>query len=486
MRSSRLASSAFALLGLAACGGDDGGATPTDARRTDAAVTDAAVIDAPPIDAAVDAPIDAPPAGTGTTVWVFGDIATNNVGQLGKFTHPSAAVATPTFVPAAGELPSLNFPVPFSISNDSARVVYVSRAAVTDPWKISYSTAAGAGIVDVFTAPLAATVISDVALSPDKTKIAFRADLATAGLFDVYVVSAAAAGVPVKLSPDRADVLLDAQAFLSWSPDSRYLAFGGAFTTANLNELRIRDTMANTTGTALAAAAILAADNPRGLLLPPVWGPANKLFVAARITAAGERRIYTANPDGTGFAVLANTIITRGDNTMSQAANFALSPDGATIVFAADAPLATAFEIYKMPSTGAAAPMRLTAGTIGANRGVDTFRPMRFNPAGTAVAYAADHGATDDKFQPWVIPVAGGAARRLATIGVDTDAARDVQAMAWTLDSTTLYVIGDAGAADNDFEVYALDAAMTDQATPAKIDPPPMGDVFELTTRATP
>ncbi len=481
MRSSSFVSSALALIGLAACGGDDG-VSPTDARRIDARVTDAAELDAPAVDAAVDAMVDAATP-TGTTVWVFGDIATNNVGQLGKFTHPAAGVVTPTFVPAAGELPVNNFPVPFSVSADGSRVVYVARAAVADPWKISYAAADGSGVVDVFTAPAVATVIADVALSPDKTKIAFRADLALAGQFDIYVVPAAAAGVPVKVSPDRNNNALDAQAHLAWSADSRYLAFGGEFTTDNLNEVLIRDTMANTTATALSAAAILAVDNPRGLLLAPVWGNGNKLFFSARITAAGERRIYTANADGSAFAVQPNTLITRVDTTMAQASNFALSPDGTTIVFAADGIIATAFELYRMPSTGAVAPTRLSGGTVLPGRGVETFRPMRFNPAGTAVAFAADWGLTDDKFQPYVAPLAGGAPRRLAILGLDTDASRDVQTMAWTNDSAFLYAIADAGALDNDFQVYALDVSMTDQALTAKLAPPAMGDAFELLTR---
>ena len=136
-----------------------------------------------------------------------------------------------------------------------------------------------------------------------------------------------------------------------------------------------------------------------------------------------------------------------------------------------------------MPSSGAQAPLRLTSGTIAAGRGVDTFRPMRISPTGTAVAFGADYGATDEKYQPYVVNVAAGPIRRLAVVGLDTDAARDVQSLAWTADGTFLYAIGDGGAADNDFEVYALDAAMTDQALSAKIDPPVSGDVFELTTR---
>ena len=483
MRNLRLVSSVLAVLGAAACGGDDGD-TPIDARRIDARVIDAPEIDAPAIDAAVDAPVDAMTP-TGTTVWVFGDVMTNNLQQLGKFMHPVATPpATLTFVPAAGEMPGTNFPVPFSVSNDGTRVAYVSRATAADPWKISIAAADGTGVVDVFTAAAATTVISDVVLSPDKTKIAFRGDLGTAGVLDIYVVAAQAASTPVKVSPDRTDPALDAQLYMAWSSDSRYLAFGGEFTTDNLNEVLIRDTMANSTATALPAAMILAVDNPRGQLLWPAWGPGNKLFISARITAAGERRIYTANADGTGFAVLANSVVARGDATMAQASHFALSPDGNTIVFAADAPTATAFEIYSMPSTGAAAPTRRTAGTVAAGRGLDAFRPIRFNAAGTAVAFGADYGATDEKYQPYVVSVSGAASvRRLATIGLDTDAARDVQNMAWTNDGAFVYAIADAGAADNDFGVYALDATMTDQATTAVVVPPMSGDAFEVVTR---
>jgi Tol biopolymer transport system component len=485
MRNPRLSSALAPLLLLAgaACGGDDGD-TPIDARRIDARVIDAAAIDAPPIDAAVDAAIDAAPPAV-TTVWVFGDIATNNLQQLGKFTHPVATPpATLTFVPAAGEMPFANFPVPFSVAADGSRVVYIARATATDPWKISYAAADGAGVVDVFTAPAAANVLSDVALSPDKTKIAFRADLAVAGQLDIYVVAAQANATPVKVSPDRNDPNLDAQQYLSWSRDSRYLAFGGEFTTDNLNEVRIRDTMANTTATALPASEILVATNPRGLLSAPQWTAAGKVIFNARNTAAGERRLYSASADGTGLAVLPNTLITRGDTTMSEANNFGLSPDGATIAFAADGVIATAFELYAMPSTGAAAPTRLTAGDVAAGRGLDVFRPIRFNPAGTMIAFGADYGATDDKFQPYVLSAAGGAApRRLALIGLDTDAARDVQHIAWTGDGAFLYAIGDGGAADNDFEVYALDTAMTDQATTVLVDPPASGDAFEIVTR---
>jgi Tol biopolymer transport system component len=512
---------ALSVAGLAACG-DDGGSNPPidaprpidgrvidaanpDAAEIDATVPDAATPDAATPDAATPdaatpdaaspdaaappdaATPDAPPAPMNTTVWVFGDVATNNVGQVGFFAHPQAATVTPTFVPATGQTPVNNFPTPFSIATDGTRIAYVSGASGTGPWSLSIANADGTGAVEVFAAP-ATSIITDVALSPDKTKIAFRADLELAGMFDVYVVSAAAAQTPVKVSPDRAtnDVALDAQAFLAWSANSRFLAFGGAFTVAGENEVRIRDTMANTTATALGDAAIMAPDAPRGLLIAPQWTASNTLVFAARVSVAGERQLYTANADGTGFAVLPNSVITRADTMMSQANTFALSPDGTQIAFAADGVVATAFEVYVMPATGATAPTRLTSGTIAAGRGLDAFRTPRWNPAGTAIAFGADYGATDDKFQPYVLPLAGGTLRRLAILGTDTDAARDVQNLAWTHDGAFVYAIADGGATDNDFEVYALDASMTDQTPALRVDPPASGDAFDVVTRFVP
>jgi Tol biopolymer transport system component len=486
MRSPRLLAyvlgSVVALTAGTACRGDDDGGTSVDARRIDARVIDAPTIDA----STIDAPIDAPGA-SGTTVWVFGDLVTNNVQQLGTFTHPVATPpATLTFVHSAGELPFTNFPVPFSIAADGSRIAYVSRALAADPWKLSYAAADGTGVVDVFMAPLGRS-ITDVSLSPDKTKIAFRADLELATMFDVYVVPATVGATPVKISPDRTvpAPTLGALGHLSWSRDSRYLAFGGDFTTDNLNEVRIRDTQANTTATALPASEIMATTNPRGLLSAPQWTAAGKLVFNARNTVAGERRLYSANADGTGLAVLANTLITRADDTLAEASSFGLSPDGLTIAFAADGVIATAFELYAMPATGAAAPTRLTGGDVPAGRGLDLNRPPRFNPAGTAIAFGADYGATDDKFEPYVAPIAPGPGpHRLAVIGPAADASRDVQNLAWTGDGAFIYAIADGGALDNDpFALYALDTTLTDQPLTPILTPPASGDAFEVVTR---
>jgi hypothetical protein len=118
---------ALSVAGLAACG-DDGGSNPPidaprpiDGRLIDAANPDAADIDATVPDAAIPdaatpdaatpdaatpdaaspdaaappdaASPDAPPAPMNTTVWVFGDVATDNDGQIGSLRSPRRALS---------------------------------------------------------------------------------------------------------------------------------------------------------------------------------------------------------------------------------------------------------------------------------------------------------------------------------------------------------------------------------------------------------
>jgi hypothetical protein len=389
---------ALSVAGLAACG-DDGGSNPPidapraiDGRLIDAANPDAADIDATVPDAAIPdaatpdaatpdaatpdaaspdaaappdaASPDAPPAPMNTTVWVFGDVATDNDNQIGRFAHPQSAVVAPTFVPAAGVLTDGGgFPV--SISADNLMIAYASSAAGTSPLTLSVSNTDGTGAVNVFTTTSPA-VITHIAISPDKTKIAFRADMAVAGQFDIYVVPAMAAQTPVKVSPDRNNAALDALEHMTWSSDSRYLAFGGEMMTDGYNEVLVRDTMTDTTTAVVSTAAILATAAPRGMLLPAQWGPGGKLYFAAVLSAQNERKLFWSNADGTALQILPNTELTRTDTTISQTNTFSLSPDGTRIAFASDGLLATAYEVYVMPATGATAPTRLTSGTIAA------------------------------------------------------------------------------------------------------------------------
>jgi hypothetical protein len=350
---------ALSVAGLAACG-DDGGSNPPidapraiDGRLIDAANPDAADIDATVPDAAIPdaatpdaatpdaatpdaaspdaaappdaASPDAPPAPMNTTVWVFGDVATDNDNQIGRFAHPQSAVVAPTFVPAAGVLTDGGgFPV--SISADNLMIAYASSAAGTSPLTLSVSNTDGTGAVNVFTTTSPA-VITHIAISPDKTKIAFRADMAVAGQFDIYVVPAMAAQTPVKVSPDRAtnDGALDAPE-PSWRgrPNSRYLAFGGEMTVAGYNEvLHAGHHDQHDHGGGLDAA-ILAPDAPRGMLHRPAvdrqgasWYFAARALGAERAPALLVQRRRHRLRDSAEHRVM-----TRTDTTISQTNTF--------------------------------------------------------------------------------------------------------------------------------------------------------------------
>ena len=125
-----------------------------------------------------------------------------------------------------------------------------------------------------------------------------------------------------------------------------------------------------------------------------------------------------------------------------------------------------------------------TSGTHTAGQEVSSFQSPNWNHGSTAVAIHASYGATAGKFQPYIVDFGHGRVTRLATVGDDTDASRNTQGnIAWTDKDTTVYVIADAGATDNEFSVYALDVTQTDQAMTALVTVPTNGDILDVFTR---
>jgi len=464
--------------------GPDGAGTDAataDGPAGDGPVTDGPLADAPPPDAP---PPDAPPPVT--SVWVFGDFLSNNLAQLGRFVHETATPPlTLTPIPATGGLNNDDFPIPFSISADDATLAYSASSTVPNRFDLYVANADGSNAVVVYQAPLMVT-ITDVALSPDKTKIAFRASGELPMMFDVYVATATAGATPVKVSPDRTvpNVNLSASHFLVWSPDSRHLLFGGDFHVDKEVELWSADTatVQPTATPLLTDAQIEVTTDPRGVLEPfAAFTAGGKVVFQARIGTDGFRHLYEVDPGGTGFRVLPGSTITRTDNSPSESRTFGLSPDRATIAFGADGILAGAFEIYTMPADGSAAPARITAGTAVAGREPNRFQPLFFSPDGQQVAFVADYDV-NDKEQPWVAALGAQSPHRLAVIGGAADAGRDVMRLAWTRDGASIYAIADADT-DNDFKLYRLEAAMTDQTPVLYVDVPMSGDVFNVVTR---
>ena len=159
-----------------------------------------------------------------------------------------------------------------------------------------------------------------------------------------------------------------------------------------------------------------------------------------------------------------------------------------TLAFSADMTTAGAYEIFTMPSDDSAAPARISSGTITvaaatAFRGPSFNVPLAYSPDGTKIAFAADI-LVDNRYELYVIAADGATTeKRVAVVGPAGDAARDVQALAWATDSSTLAFIADHRA-DNDFELFRIpNVTAADQAPILVRAVAPSGDIFELSWR---
>jgi hypothetical protein len=430
----------------------------------------------------IDASVDAGPT---TSLYFLGDFATNGVVQLGLALVPTAS-ANPIAITSGAQ--TAKQVVAFDVAAGGAKLVVAADLVVTGRFDVVALNANGTGAAVIATMPASAKV-TDISISPDGTKVAYVADAETAGAYDVYVVPTAGGVAPVRVSPTRAaaNAALDAQS-IAWSRDSVYLAIAGDFTIDKKNELHVVDTSAAVPApvAALAESALPApaanANVGVNTGLRPVWTSGGKVCVKADLTGTlpAKYRLYCAAASGAGFAVPANF-----PALPAQVGSYGISPDGATLAFAADTTTTDAYEIYTMKADDSAPPVRITSGTVtvaapGAFRGPAFSTPLGYSPDGTKIAFIAD--IVDDGRNELYVVAADGATteKRVALVGPAHDLDRDVQTFAWAPDSSSLAFVCDH-AANNDFAVFRVPNVTTaDQAPVLVRGVAASGDVTDL------
>ena len=472
------------ILGAAVACGDSNNSTPDAPKHPDANQIDAtadAAADATP-DAAPDAPGDGSGSGSAaqSRVWATGDFVTNGTPQAGWFTDGDTLPATSATVPAA----------PAVLASGSGYTDFVFDATPTKTAMVADITTAGT--FDLYAADADGTnptllvngqtgvEIATVALSPDGTKAAFMMDSATLnGAYDVWVVNTTGTPVPLLVSPVRniaAPNLAALSAFtgsLTWSADSKFIGFSGDFTTDGHSQAYEVDTTAATPAPIEMLADADLTGTSAGVRGDVLFDSADKAYFRAGLTDTVTFSFFQW--DGTQRTALALPM--RGDNTTANVGSFAFSPDGTTIVFAADAPLATAYDLYVTP-VATWNPVRITAATLAGTNPPFGLAPQ-FSPDGTQVAFVADY-ITDGVTEPFVAPVDGSGMHRLFNVTV-TNA--DAEKISWTADGTAVYVQGDLEV-NNDTTLFRFNPSMTDGAATKAFAVPTGGDVFNSLVRA--
>lgn len=478
------------LVLAAACGSNSN--TPADAphgqvdspRPIDGPVQHDAAVDARP-----DAPPDGPP-GPASRVWTVGDFVTNNVLVAGGFVDGATlpfgpATPPPVMLPGGTSVLPTGTGVSsavFDASSDGTKTAFLADLATAGSFDIYVAGGDGSSPTALVAAQAGVTYAS-VALSPDGTKLAYTADSAAiAGGFDLYVVATAAGSTPVKVSPDRpvgalAPANLDVFFQVTWSADSKFLAFSGDLTTDNLSQAYVVDTTAATP----AAVALLAATDitapsvgVRGQLL---FDAANNVYFRASIAGTAVFQLFVATSDGVTRTPY--TMPTRGDSSVPDVGAFAISPDGGTIVFSADAPTALSYDIYVQPLAGGTA-VNLTSLTAAGNAAFTT--PMYFSPDGKHLAYVANFRSA--RREPFVSAIDGSDTHRLVDVLANCSgcSSPDADLVQWSVDGNAIYVQGDI-TSNNDTKVYRVSAQMTDQAPTLAVDVPTNGDFVTTLVR---
>ena len=448
-------------------------------------------IDAPrQIDApAVDAPPDGP-AGPASRVWALGDFITNNVLVAGGFVDGAAlpfgpATPPPIMLPGGTSVLATGTGISSAVLDatpDGTHTAFLADLTTAGTFDIYFAGPDGSTPALVV-AGQAGVTIASLSLSPDGTKIAYTADSgAVPGGFDLYVVGTATGSTPVKVSPDRpagamAPPNLDVFFQVTWSADSKFLAFSGDLSVDNVSQAFVVDTTA-TTPTAVTLLAATDVTSPSvGVRGPLSFDPADNVYFRASTAGTAVFQLFVATSDGVTRTTY--TMPARGDTSVPDAGAFAISPDGATIVFSADAPTLGNYDIYAQPLAGGAA-VNLTNLTGPGNAAFTT--PMWFSPDGKSLAFVANFSSA--RREPFVAAIDGSGMHRLVDVLASCSgcSSPDADLLQWTVDGSAIYVQGDV-TANNDTKVYRVVASMTDQTPALAIDVPTNGDFVGILVR---
>jgi Tol biopolymer transport system component len=468
--------------GAAACGDDDASDDDDDGgTEADAGPTPDSGGGQPDAGGGEDGGPDAAPPGA-PTIWVHGDLVTDNRNQVAAYAIGSETPAAPAAVLPGGdtarlglgESPSSVFGT-YDVSADGNRIAYPADIEVAGRFDLYVSRVDGSNEIRLVTIGASAR-FGKARFSRDGQFIAFTADFEADGSFDAYVVpSNEENATPVRVSPEASVGDVDD---LVWFADSNTLMFTGDFTEIRVFELWSVDvTAATPTAEPLIPRAAILAAPPAAGVIQPVLGRDGTILVKARIDADRVIRFHTLDDDGQNLDVLPNSVITRTDGTtIAELGQNGLSPDGTQIAFTADETLGV-HDVWVMPVDGSAAPTQVTTGLVAPPAGVinpSTGQRLRWSPDGTQIAFIADY-VTVNKDEPFVAPVNGDGQVRLANIGPADDAA-DAISMTWSPDGSQLFVVADH-ATPNVVELFALAPDLTDQEPTLVFAMPEGGDL---------
>lgn len=342
----------------------------------------------------------------------------------------------------------------------SNRIAYIADAVVVgrnDLYLVDLANPASPGSPRNISPPLAgvANDISpnDVVWSPNGARIAYRADATTDGVFELFAVDVTnpnAPGPARKLHPDL-DAAEDCEADFEWSSDSRGVLFRCDFVAAGIDELWFTDVTAPVIGTARVNSFAYGANEDvatNGYGFVP--GALSRAYYLADEAHNGTNELFLV-----GFSAQTPSAPVRVVPPLPAGRSIShvrWNPAGTRVAFRADLDTPNREDLYVVDVSGAlpAIPTRVTV-NMQPNGDIDPlnqdFASFEWSPDGTRIAFIADYDV-DEVEQAYVADV------RAApyTVSVVSPALNDPD-----LDATNIYwsPTSDAIAVRGDFVANA-------------------------------
>ncbi len=325
---------------------------------------------------------------------------------------------------------------------DATRLVYRSDDAVPFLFKIHATTLAGGPPFDI-TGPFAGggSARDLGALSPDGSRLAFRADPVVDGRIELWVGSTHAASPPALVS----GAMLaegDARPTQVFSPDGTKVAFRADLVTDEAIELWVTDAAGaappvNVSGTI----------PPASLVADVLWSPkSDRLAFRADKDVPGVQELYVADPAGATPARKVSGPLVAGGAVSAMA----FTPPGTRVVFRADKDTDGTQELFIANADGSGGIAKLSGalvpgGTVGAG--------FLLSRDGLWVFFVAD-AEVDGRFDLYRVEIATLTRERLVTPAVPGGAVESI--VGFSPDATKLAVLGDLDVLDRR-ELYVLD-----------------------------
>lgn len=379
--------------------------------------------------------------------YVFGSFLGPGSNVVSRLTFP---LLTKTPLPIAGLVDALDVRS-MALSSAGERVAVAATPIGSGrPSVWLYSSDFLQGPAPLVESPSSSQRLDSLEFSPDGRWLAMLGDLEVVGAQSLYVVAVDGSSTEprrVSRAPLGAehDVVRFAWAKTSDETHAR-IAFIGDLEADGVNGVYAADIVEGSEAVPLLDTGSLGAGvgvDAAGL----GWDSQERVYFRSKHEGTASPRIYRSMPDGTSLERYGASELTHGSGS-ARISSFALSPDGTSVAFTANAPSKQVYELYVASIDGDKA-SRISHFQVsppkGGTRGPSTSADIAWSPNGKRLAVLADWevspGDPDDAFTAFVVSSNGLVGVR--AIAPPPSAVLDLERVTFSRDSKRIYALGD-------------------------------------------